>query len=255
MQAMNILLDKNIVSIMGVSLLIGVHLLSGKQKWWQFFEAHGWISFSAGSSVAYVFIHVFPEIAVLQQQFSYFNLSQHGTPFLNQPLYLVLLIGVCLPYMLDTVELHYSADKKQIYQSIYLVRKLLYTLYNFMVGYMLVNRHSEGILSMKMMVIVLVMHFIVLNANFKEIYPALFRKQIRWFAIFGLVLGAALGLTIVLPDYVLSCLFALIGGTLTYIALKQELPKTNHRSPFHFLLGVICFSVLILSIPYFGQAH
>ncbi|NOR81565.1 MAG: hypothetical protein GQ529_12165 [Methyloprofundus sp.] len=49
--------------------------------------------------------------------------------------------------------------------------------------------------------------------------------------------------------------FALIGGIITYTALKQELPKTSHRAPFHFLAGVVCFTLLILSVPYFGQAH
>lgn len=256
---MNTLLDKDLVSFIGLAILIGVHILSGKQKWWQFFEAHGWVSFSAGSSIAYVFIHVFPEISILQQQ-----LTSHPTPhdsivFFNQPLYLTVLVGICLPYLLDTLELSYTKHKnkqhKHIHNSIYLTRKLLYMLYNLMVAYMIVNRHSEGALSMKMIVVVLAMHFIVLNANFRETYPELFKRHIRWFAIIGLVLGAVLGMINVLPSFTLSYLFALIGGTLTYIALKQELPKTNHRSPFHFLAGVVCFSLLILSIPYFGQAH
>ncbi len=256
---MNILLDKDLISFVGLALLICVHIFCGKQTWWQFFEAHGWVSFSAGSSVAYVFIHVFPEIGVLQHQISETLNQQSSHHFFNQPLYLTVLVGICLPYLLDTLELRYTEHKnqqhKQIHKNIFIIRKLLYMLYNLMVAYMIVNRHSEGVLSMKMIVVVLAMHFIVLNANFRETYPELFKKHIRWFAIIGLVLGAVLGKITALPSFTLSYLFALIGGTLTYIALKQELPKTNHRSPFHFLAGVVCFSLLILSIPYFGQTH
>lgn len=256
---MNILLDKDVATFVGLSILAAVHFFCGKPKWWQFFEAHGWISFSAGASVAYVFIHVFPEISLLQQQHISVSNQQHYNRFFNQPLYLMAMGGICLPYLLDSLELNYTEQEKkchkQVHRGIYVIRKLLYVLYNMMVAYMIVNRHNEGILSMKIIIVVLSMHFIVLNANFKEIYHDLFTKHIRWFAISGLILGAVLGKTIYLPGFVLAYVFALIGGIITYISLKQELPKTNHHSPFHFLAGVVCFSLLILSVPYFSQAH
>jgi len=256
---MDIVLSKDLLSIIGLCILTAVHLLCGKQKWWQFFEAHGWVSFSAGASVAYVFIHVFPEISLLQQQHIGNPSLQHSNHFFNQPLYLMAMGGICLPYLLDTLELSYTEQKKkchkQIHKSIYVIRKLLYVLYNMMVAYMIVNRHNESILSMKIIIIVLSLHFIVLNANFKEIYHDLFTNHIRWFAIIGLILGAILGKTIILPGFILAYVFSLIGGVITYIALKQELPKTNHHSPFHFLAGIVCFSLLILSIPYFSQTH
>ena len=169
-------------------------------SWWQFFEAHGWVSFSAGASVAYVFIHVFPDISILQQQFSGIPDHHYNGQFFSQPLYLTALAGICLPYLLDTLELSYKDhDKKchtQVHQSIFGMRKLLYTFYNMMLAYMIVNRHNEGVLVMKIIVVVLSMHFIVLNASFIEIYHELFKKYIRWFAVLGLVLGGVLAKTI-----------------------------------------------------------
>jgi len=256
---MHEVLNKDIISLIGLSVLATVHLLCGKNSWWNFFEAHGWVSFSAGASVAYVFIHVFPDISILQQQFSGVPSHHYKGQFFNQPLYLTALAGLCLPYFLDTLELSYTEEGKkcheQVHQSIFGIRKLLYMLYNVMLAYMIVNRHNEGVLSMKIIVLVLSMHFIVLNANFREIYQELFKQYVRWFAVLGLILGGVLAKTVTIPGFILAYVFALIGGIITYTALKQELPKTNHRAPFHFLAGVVCFSLLILSVPYFGQAH
>lgn len=250
-------LDKDQISFIGLFVLVCTHILCGKKNWWHFFEAHGWVSFSAGASVAYVFVHVFPDISILQQQFTGIPSHHYNGRFFNQPLYLTALAGICLPYLIDTLELNYSEHNKrchvQIHQGIFGLRKLLYTLYNMMLAYMIVNRHNEGLLSMKIIVIVLVMHFIVINANFKEIYNALLQRYIRWFAVLGLIFGGILGKIVTIPDFILAYLFSLIGGIITYTALKEELPKTSHRAPFHFLAGVVCFSLLILSVPYFGQ--
>jgi len=240
-------------------VLASVHILCGKKNWWHFFEAHGWVSFSAGASVAYVFIHVFPDISILQQQFSGIPSHHYNGRFFNQPLYLTALAGICLPYLIDTLELSYIEQDKRfherVHQGIFGVRKLLYTFYNMMLAYMIVNRHGEGILHMKIIVTVLAMHFIVINANFKEIYNDLFKRYIRWFAILGLIIGGILGKTVAVPNFILAYLFSLLGGIITYTALKEELPKTSHRAPFHFLAGIVCFSLLILSVPYFAQGH
>mgnify|MGYP000217416860 CR=1 FL=1 len=256
---MPISLDKDLLSLLGVLVLASVHMLCGKKKWWDFFEAHGWISFSAGASVAYVFIHVFPDISILQQQFRGIPSHEYNGRFFSQPLYLTALAGICLPYLIDTLELNYTNnDKKchkQVHQSIFGVRKLFYTLYNMMLAYMIMNRHGEGVLNMNIIVIVLAMHFIVINANFKEMYNDLFKRYIRWFAVLGLIFGGILGKTVTVPDFIVAYIFSLLGGVITYTALKEELPKTSHRAPFHFLAGVVCFALLIMSAPYYGQTH
>lgn len=251
------LLDKDLISLLGLSILACVHLICGKNNWWRVFEAHGWVSFSTGASVAYVFIHVFPEISLLQQQLSGVPSHHYSGQFFNQPLYQTALAGICLPYLLDTLELNYiESDKKyhrHVHQGIFGIRKLLYLLYNLMLAYMIMHRHTESALSMKIIVIILSMHFIVINANFKEIYPELFKTTIRWFAVLGLIFGGIIGKVMVMPDSIVAYLFALIGGIITYAALKQELPKTHHRAPLHFLAGVVSVTLMILSVPYFGQ--
>ena len=251
--------ENGLVTITGLCLLAGVHILCGKQSWWRFFEVHGWISFSAGASVAYVFIHVFPEISILQQQLNSTPNHHYNGQFFSQPLYLTALAGLCLPYLLDTLELNYvenqSKHHRRVHYGIFAKKTGLYIFYNAMLAYMIVRRHGEGVLNMKLIVVALSLHFIVINANFIELYETLFIKYTRWFAALGLLVGAIIGATLNLSGYILPYLFALIGGMITYIALKEELPKTRHRAPFHFLSGVALYALLTLAIPYYGNMH
>ena len=253
------LAENDLISFIGLSLLAGVHILCGKNSWWRFFEAHGWISFSAGASVAYVFIHIFPELNILQQNLNGITSHHYNGQFFNHPLYLTALAGLCLPYLLDTLEISYAGNESRhhhkIHHSIFVKKTLVYIFYNAMLAYIIIRRPGEGLMNMKLIVVALSMHFIVINANFKDNYNALFIKYIRWFAVLGLISGAILGKTMDLPHYILAYLFALIGGIITYIALKEELPKTNHRAPFHFLSGVVCYALLALAIPYVGHMH
>jgi hypothetical protein len=104
-----------------------VHILCGKNNWWHFFAAHGWVPFSAGASVAYVYIHVFPDISLLQQQFSGVPGHHYNGQFFNQPLYLTALAGICLPYLLQYADLlaYKPASYCRAYKVAFLCRRYL----------------------------------------------------------------------------------------------------------------------------------
>ncbi len=99
------------------------------------------------------------------------------------------------------------------------------------------------------------LHFIIINIRVHERFGELFEKYMRWPAAGGLVIGWILGVTIDLPDAVIVTVFSLIGGMITYIALKSELPQTGHKAPFHFLAGALIYALVVLAIPYFGLSH
>jgi len=60
--------QNDILTLCGLALMALAHILWGREKVIHVFERRGWISFSAGASVSYVFIHVLPEIGIFQQQ-------------------------------------------------------------------------------------------------------------------------------------------------------------------------------------------
>jgi hypothetical protein len=124
-----------------------------------------------------------------------------------------------------------------------------------MIAYIITTRPGEGVINITLISIALTLHFIVVNNGIQDFYRELFSKYLRWFATVGLLLGWILGVLADLPDAAIVTLFALIGGMITYISLKSELPQTRHKAPAHFIAGVLVYSLIILAIPFFGRAH
>lgn len=252
--------EKDIITLCGLAIMSLAHILCSRENIVRVFEKQGWISFSAGASVSYVFIHVFPEIGIFQQRLTGASGHHQDVGFINQPLYLVALGGLCLLYLLDTIETSYQIEdqngsqQQQKYMPLFYLRCSLYFVYNIMVAYIVTQRPGSGFFNITLITIALTMHFFVVNVSAKEKNGELFDRYIRWPATIGLLLGWALGILVDLPEIITVTVFSLIGGMITYIALKSELPQTRHKAPYHFFSGALIYALIVLAIPFFGHA-
>ena len=252
--------DIDFLTLAGIILMSAAHLWSSRITLLDGIKKQGWVSFSAGASAAYVFAHVFPEIGVFQQQILE-NTGGHGqsVTFFNQPLYLAALGGLCLLFLLDSIDNKYSGDgspnlirKHNHFMKFFWTRAVLYGLYNLMIGYIVIQRHGEGLVNIMLIVVALMLHFTVINIRFIERYKEFYQKYVRWLAMTGLFLGWILGVAVELPAAIVATSFAIIGGMITYVAFKSELAETENKAPYYFLAGVAVYSLIILAIPFFG---
>jgi hypothetical protein len=245
----------------GLIFLALTHIASSRVRLLHAFESRGWLSFGAGVSVAYVFLHVFPEIGIFQNQLTGHTGTHQSVSFMNQPLYVAALGGLCILYLLDTIEAGFNneatsvAQRHKYYIPLFSVRGALYFLYNIMIAYIITQRPGEGLINITLIVIALMLHFFVINVSFHEVYEDLYDKYIRWSAAAGLFLGWSLGLIVDLPDLLIVTVFSLIGGMITYVSLKSELPQTQHKAPLHFIAGASIYALIVLAIPFFGLSH
>ncbi len=236
------------------------HIASNRVNLLNTLKTYGWISFGAGASVAYVFVHVFPEIGVFQRQITGHAGHHQPVRFMNQPLYIISLGGLCLLYILDTIEDRFRVEgsnelqRHKYYVPLFSLRCFFYFLYNIMIAYIITQRPGEGLINMSLIIVALMLHFVVINTRAHEKYRELFGRYMRWPAAGGLITGWVLGIIIDLPDVITVTVFSLIGGMITYIALKSELPQTRHRAPIHFFAGAMIYALIVLAIPYFGHS-
>jgi hypothetical protein len=254
-------MSKNdLLTLAGITIMSIAHIAISKDKFINTFKTHGWISFGAGASVSYVFIHIFPEIGIFQQTIVG-NAGHQPVSFINQPLYLAALGGLCLLYLLDTLESRFKGEElnnllKHAYNMpIFILRGFLYLLYNIMIAYIITQRPGEGIINITLIALALMLHFVVINIRGLEAYGELFVRYIRWPAVAGLLSGWILGIVTDLPDTLTVTVFSLIGGMITYVALKSELPQTEHKAPFHFFVGALLYAIIVLAIPFFGLSN
>jgi hypothetical protein len=252
---------KDLLTLAGLIFMSLAHILSNRVSLLNTLENHGWISFSAGASVAYVFVHVFPEIGIYQQQIAGHAGHHQPVSFISQPLYLAALGGLCFLYLLDTLESGFidessnTLQRHKYYMPLFSLRGFFYFLYNIMIAYIITQRPGEGLINITLIAIALMLHFVVINTRAHEAYGELFDRYIRLPAAIGLLLGWVFGITINLPEVLTVTVFSLIGGMITYIALKSELPQTGHKAPFHFFAGAVIYALVVLAIPFFGLSH
>jgi hypothetical protein len=253
--------DKDLLSLAGLIFISLAHILSKSVNRLNTFKSRGWISFSAGASVAYVYVYIFPEIGVYQQQIAGHAGLHQPASFISQPLYLAALGGLCFLYLLDTLEsgvhntISNTLRRHKYYMPLFSLRCLLYFLYNIMIAYIITQRPGEGIINITLIAIALMLNVVVINTRAREAYGELFDRYIRWPAAVSLLLGWTLGVTFDLPDRLTVTVFSLIGGMITYVALKSELPQKGHKAPLHFFAGAIIYALVVLAIPFFGLSH
>jgi len=250
------LLTDQILTLGGLGLMSLAHIWGYRISRLDTIKTRGWVSFSAGASVAYVFMHVFPEVGLFQQQ-----LFGHGetASFIKEQLYLAALSGLCFLFLLDSIEQHLineNVDPAKPYRhflKLFWLRSVLYGLYNLMVAYMITEKPASDLVNLLLIAVALMLHFIVLNTGFIEDYGIYYQKYVRWLAVAGLFLGWILGIFTAQPDEIIATCFAIVGGMITYVALKYELTETENQAPIHFLAGVVLYSLIILTILFFSH--
>lgn len=251
-------MEKDLLSLCGLTVMALGHILIWKVQTYSVTRSQHWLSFGAGASVAYVFVHVLPEIGLFQQKLlGYAGHNPHGG-FLSNHLYLAALGGIFLLYFLDSLESRFEHKEPNVpvqnthFKHVFFIRQLLYLLYNILVGYMVTQRPGDGTINLVLIIFGLTLHFIVFNLRIAESNSDLYHKYIRWIISAGLFLGWGMGTAFNIPMAVEVTLFSFIGGIITYIALKVECSHTQNRAPFHFMAGVLLYTLIILAIPYFG---
>ena len=89
-----------LVAALGLAL---VHVFAGKMRFLEGIPRSRWLSAAGGVSVAYVFLHLLPELAKAQQEFEAPGGLMLG--FVERHVYLVALLGLAAFYGLDHLAL------------------------------------------------------------------------------------------------------------------------------------------------------
>ena len=140
-------IEIEMILLTGVAALIFafVHVFIGKLTFLNVIPRSRWLSFSGGVAVAYVFLHILPE------------LNKHGETFAHELntrtymaelwVFLVTLVGLVFFYGLErTVKVSRQADDEDKVDSWMLwLHTGSHGLYNLLIGYLLLHREESGL--------------------------------------------------------------------------------------------------------------
>lgn len=242
---------------LGVS---GLHRLSARPRRYA-------LSLGGGTAVAYVFLHLLPELQ--QHQGEVEEATDAVLGWLDRHVYLLALLGLTLFYGLERLALRARRGRsgeadaapddaddnddpeetdQQTGAATFWLSMSGFTIYNALIGYLLVEQAGRGLGPLLLLTLAMALHFLVNDYALREHHQARYRRTGRWVLSAAVLAGTVLGLVGTVPPLVVSLLVAVLAGGVVLNVLKEELPAARESSFGAFLLGAAGYTGLLLML-------
>ncbi|HEX8643208.1 MAG TPA: hypothetical protein VF702_04765 [Allosphingosinicella sp.] len=212
-----------------------------------------WLSLAGGVSVAYVFVHLLPELAAHQRAIASLA-GEGGAPAAAESqIWLIALLGLGIFYGLERLARRGAACEREAGRAArppratFWIHLISFAVYNFIVGYLLLHRES-GIGALGFYAVAMALHFLVNDHGLREQHGKAYDREGRWLLAAAPACGWALGLFAAVPALAVSALFALLAGGVVLNVLKEELPEDRDSRFWAFALGAACYAALLIAV-------
>ena len=215
-------------------------------------------SFAGGLAVAYVFLHLLPEIAAGNEAIGE-ALSDvlEPTPLLELAIFLVALTGFTVFYGLERLATSTGARDRapsaggvasspREPAGVYWLHLGSFMIYNGLITYTMVLRVRTGLLFALLFTVAMGLHFVLTDRGLAEHYPHRFRATGRILLAASLLAGWTLA-ALFAPTITLlvALLTALLGGSVLLNVFKEEIPTNRSSSFVWFSIGMVLYAVLL----------
>jgi hypothetical protein len=238
---------------LAVVILASVFLFG---KWLRFkseSRSRHWITASAGASVAYVWLHVIPELCEAQSTFTSMTRDMR-LPLPEFRIYLSALFGFVLFYGLEYMSwsrvepVGKGSEPTGRQDLIYKLRLGGFVAYGGLVSYLMVRDSERGLLSLLTYLIAMGLHFIVVNHSFGEEYGDKYDRGGRWLLAFAVLAGGFIGKFAILPEHTILTLLGFVAGAVIENNTMMELAKGKGGRFWAFFAGAMGYSLLLVLI-------
>jgi zinc transporter ZupT len=227
-----------------------IHLYAGKLRFLDEIPRSRWLSMASGVSVAYVFVHLLPDLNERQEAIAKTGILS----FLEHHVYLMALLGLAVFYGLErTVEESLDRDQSSGKEDttkpdVFWLHISSFALYNALIGYLLIHREESGIRSLFMFFIVMALHFMVNDYGLRQDHKHTYHRIGRWILAAAIIVGWAIGQGTEIPEAAITLLFAFLAGGIILNVLKEELPEKRKSRFWAFALGAAAYTTLLLAL-------
>lgn len=238
-----------ITAILAVGLGV-VHIVAGRLKFLDVIPRSRWLSMAGGASVAYVFVHILPDLSRGQQTIERYG--SFGITFLETHVYLIALVGLVVFYGLDRAAVLSRARRAQTEgqdstePGVFWLHMVSFSLYNALIGYLLLHRERPGLASLLIYFFAMALHFVVNDYGLKELHKEAYESVGRWILVGAVLVGWAVGAATQIHEAAIASLFAFLAGGVVLNVIKEELPEERRSSFWAFLTGVAAYAVVVL---------
>lgn len=242
-----------LTSFLAILMLSLTHIFVSKLKF-SGLPRSKWLSIAGGISVTYIFLNAFPELQEYQTHLN--NETSLVFPgFEEIEIYLIGLLGLTFFYGLENKtrqsresDRETDSDKEKKNLGIFWTHLSSFAVYNFIIGYLLLNREETSILSMLVYATAMSFHLIVTDHSIESHFGRSYKKKGRWILVSALVTGWLISMVIDIPELYVGLIFAFIAGGVIMNVLKEELPKERESNLIAFCAGVLFYSVVLILV-------
>lgn len=254
-------MDAHQTAALIAALVLGsLHLLAGRLRFAGSVSRSRWLSVAGGVSVAYVFVHLLPELAAGQEAIegtgeggAEADRKADGPPleFLENHVYLVALVGLAVFY---GVEKHSLASRRRSQEQTgedcttddaFWLSIGSFAVHNAVIGYLLLREELEELSQLALFTVALGVHFVVNDLALREHHRDAYHDFGRWLIAAAVLLGWAVGMATGVSEQVIAVVIAFIAGGVVLNVLKEELPGERSGQFWPFALGALAYTLLL----------
>ena len=243
-----------IINLLAVAFLASIFLLGHKFETIRAEHKQEWLSFSGGVSIAYVFMHLLPELDIMLRKLPQDTPAEWMNVIAGYRVYVMALIGFGTFYGLERMA-HYAAEKQgrsvdSSHASLgrYRVYLLGYVLYSVLIGYMVGTTSVDGFIPLMLICVVMAFHFLMISHLLEHHFLDHYQFPARIMLALSLIIGWLIALLVELPDRAKVILFSFIVGSIIVNSIKEEVPGGADSRFLPFLVGAVGTLVVILMI-------
>lgn len=228
-----------------------VHLFAGKLRFLEGIPRSRWLSFAGGISVAYVFVHLLPELSAGQEH------MEGMLGFAEHHVYLIALLGLVLFYGLERAALESRSERRgtedegkgteeEAGPGVFWLHIVSFSFYNALIGYLLLHREENDLSPLLWYTLAMGVHFVVNDFGLREHHKERYHTPGRWILAGAVLLGWLVGVATEVSEAAVSMLFAFLAGGVVLNVLKEELPEERKSRFWAFALGCGVYAALLL---------
>ncbi len=220
-----------------------MHFLYGIPRSW-------WLSAGGGVSVAYVFLHLLPELSagqdVLAREFG----KLFG--FIEQHIYLIALGGLAMFYGLERLAKASRRQNKSAEQEdktsavVFWIHVTSFAVYNFLIGYLLLHLETTTLRALTFFAVAMALHFVANDFALAEDHKERYHGVGRWILAVAVLTGWMAGSMTDISESTIAIITAFLAGGVVLNVLKEELPEERQSRFSAFVLGASGYAALLI---------
>jgi hypothetical protein len=229
-----------LVALVPILIFVLVHLFANRVSEWGKLLHGRFLSIGGGVAIAYVFVDLLPKLGASEMIVK--EALEGIFPYFERHVYVLSLIGFLLFFLIDRRKTLFGRS------STFWLSVSSYALFNFFVGYAVVDENDPEVQPLVLFTIAIALHYFTNDYALNKSHGRAYTPKVKWFLIACLFAGWLLGLWIELPPAAVALVGAFIGGGVIMNVMRHELPADNPNSLETFVIAAGAYSIILLTI-------